>query len=127
MLPEYIAVLEKFKELIAPVSVKEKLLLIKSATIDRRLVKFRTFRHKKVFSTTKPGTLLKKNIPIKTSSWNETRLGYGELDTVAHCGGSAAGEFIFFPYLHGYRLAVDDFRGGYGKVPKKDTRWTGQH
>jgi len=95
MLPEYIAVLEKFKELIAPVSVKEKLLLIKSATIDRRLVKFRTFRHKKVFSTTKPGTLLKKNIPIKTSSWNETRLGYGELDTVAHCGGSAAGEFIF--------------------------------
>lgn len=94
MLPEYTSVLEKFKELIIPVSVKEKLLKIKSATIDRRLVKFRMFRHKKVFSTTKPGTLLKKNIPIKTSSWDEARLGYGELDTVAHCGGSAAGEFI---------------------------------
>jgi hypothetical protein len=94
MLPEYICVLEKFRELIFPDSVKEKLMKVKSATIDRRLKKFRTLRHKKVFSTTKPGSMLKKNIPIKTSSWDETRLGYGELDTVAHCGGSAAGEFI---------------------------------
>jgi len=95
MIGEYISVLEKFKELIIPDSVKEKLLKIKSATIDRRLEKFRMFRHKKVFSTTKPGSLLKKNIPIKTSSWDENRLGFGELDTVAHCGNSAAGEFIF--------------------------------
>lgn len=95
MLGEYVSVLEKFKELIVPETVKEKLLKIKSATIDRRLTKFRTLRHKKVFSTTRPGTLLKKNIPIKTSSWDEARLGYGELDTVAHCGGSASGEFIF--------------------------------
>lgn len=95
MMSEYISVLEKFKEVIIPDSVKEKVLKIKSATIDRRLEKFRTFRHKKTFSTTKPGSLLKKNIPIKTSSWDETRLGYGELDTVAHCGNSAAGEFIF--------------------------------
>ncbi len=95
MMSEYVAVLEKFKEVIIPDSVKEKVLKIKSATIDRRLEKFRTFRHKKTFSTTRPGSLLKKNIPIKTSSWDETRLGYGELDTVAHCGNSAAGEFIF--------------------------------
>ena len=94
MMPEYISVLEKWRELIFPDSVKQKLLRIKSSTIDRRLKKFRTFRHKKVFSTTKPGSMLKKNIPIKTSSWDESRLGYGELDTVAHCGGSAAGEFI---------------------------------
>lgn len=95
MMSEYIFVLEKFKELIIPKHVKEKLLKIKSATIDRRLGKFKMLRHKKVFSTTKPGSLLKKQIPIKTSSWDETRLGYGELDTVAHCGSSAAGEFIF--------------------------------
>lgn len=95
MMSEYVAVLEKFKEVIIPDLVKEKVLKIKSATIDRRLEKFRTFRHKKTFSTTEPGSLLKKNIPIKTSSWDETRLGYGELDTVAHCGNSAAGEFIF--------------------------------
>jgi hypothetical protein len=95
MMSEYICVLENFKELILPDSVKEKLLKIKSATIDRRLTKFRTFRHKKVFSTTKPGSMLKKNIPIKTSSWDEKRLGFGELDTVAHCGESASGTFIF--------------------------------
>jgi hypothetical protein len=95
MMSEYVLVLERFKEVIIPDSVKEKVLKIKSATIDRRLEKFRTFRHKKTFSTTKPGSLLKKNIPIKTSSWDETRLGYGELDTVAHCGNSASGEFIF--------------------------------
>jgi len=94
MMTEYIEVLEKFKELIIPDSVKEKLLKIGSSTIDRRLEKFRTFRHKKVLSATKPGTLLKKNIPIKTSSWDEQRIGFGELDTVAHCGASAAGEFI---------------------------------
>ncbi len=95
MMSEYISVLEKFKEIIFPDSVKVKLLKISAATIDRRLEKFRMFRHKKVFSTTKPGSLLKKNIPIKTSSWDETRLGFGELDTVAHCGSNAAGEFIF--------------------------------
>lgn len=95
MIPEYISVLEKFKELTIPDSIKKKLLKIKSATVDRRLVKFRTLRHKKVFSTTKPGSLLKKNIPVKTSGWDEERLGFGELDTVAHCGSSAAGEFIF--------------------------------
>lgn len=95
MMEEYISVLENFKELVIPDFVKTKLLKIKSATIDRRLEKFRMFRHKKVFSTTKPGSLLKKNIPIKTSSWDENRLGFGELDTVAHCGDSASGEFIF--------------------------------
>lgn len=94
MMSEYISVLEKFKELIIPDGVKEKLLKIKSATIDRRLKKFRVLRHKKVLSTTKPGSMLKNNIPIKTSSWDEKRLGFGELDTVAHGGGSASGEFV---------------------------------
>lgn len=94
MMSEYISVLEKFKELIIPDGVKEKLLRIKSATIDRRLKKFRMLRHKKVLSTTKPGSMLKNNIPIKTSSWDEKRLGFGELDTVAHGGGSASGEFV---------------------------------
>ena len=46
-------------------------------------------------STTKPGTLLKKHIPIKTKQWDEERPGYIEADTVAHCGGSLAGEFAY--------------------------------
>jgi hypothetical protein len=46
-------------------------------------------------STTKPGTLLKKHIPIKTEQWDETRPGFLEADTVAHCGESMAGMFAF--------------------------------
>jgi len=61
MLAEYIAILERFKELIIPTHVREKLLHIAAATIDRRLEKFRTLRHQKVFSTTKPGSLIKKS------------------------------------------------------------------
>lgn len=94
MMGEYISVLGKFKELVIPDGIKEKLLKIKPATIDRRLKKSRSLKSKKVLSTTKPGSMLKKNIPIKTSSWDEKRLGYGELDTVSHSGSSASGEFI---------------------------------
>lgn len=94
MLPEYIRVLEKFKEISFTERIKEKLIKISSATIDRRLKRERRFKKKKIFSTTKPGSMLKKQIPIKTSSWDEKRLGYGELDTVAHCGNSAKGNFV---------------------------------
>ena len=43
--------------------------------------------------TTKPGFLLKSHIPIKTNQWDETRPGFIEADTVAHCGTSLSGEF----------------------------------
>lgn len=94
MLEEYIEVLERFKEMSFNTDIREKLLTISSSTIDRRLRRSKKFKKGKVFSTTKPGSMLKKNIPIKTSSWDETRIGFGELDTVAHCGDSASGEFI---------------------------------
>jgi hypothetical protein len=44
-------------------------------------------------STTKPGTLLKKHIPIKTRQWDEKKPGFIEADTVAHCGVSMAGQY----------------------------------
>lgn len=94
MLPEYIEVLEKHNEMKFSSEIRDKLSSISSSTIDRRLEKSKKMKRKKVFSTTKPGSMLKKQIPIKTSSWDETRPGYGELDTVAHCGDSASGEFV---------------------------------
>lgn len=94
MMEEYVTVLEKWKEVSFPESIREKLLQISSSTIDRRLKRSKSSVKRKVLSTTRPGSLLKKNIPIKTSSWNEKRLGFGELDTVAHCGFSSSGEFI---------------------------------
>lgn len=94
MMKEYIEVLEKFKEMSFSSEMKEKLISISSSTIDRRLKRSKLFHKKKVFSTTRPGSMLKKQIPIKTSSWNEDRVGYGELDTVAHCGDNNSGEYV---------------------------------
>ena len=43
--------------------------------------------------TTKPGSLLKKQVPIKLNQWDESKPGFIEADTVAHCGSSASGQF----------------------------------
>jgi len=68
---------------------------ISPATIDRLLRKFRKHYSKQGLCTTKPGGLLRELVPIKTDQWNENRPGYVEVDTVAHCGTSVAGSFIF--------------------------------
>jgi hypothetical protein len=74
----------------------QKLLLnISAATIDRLLKPLRSRYTKKGLATTKPGSLLKKHIPIKTNQWNERIPGFIEADTVAHCGTSMAGMFVF--------------------------------
>lgn len=93
-LGELIDILIKFKELFIPESIALKLKRISSASIDNRLKKHKRKLRRKIASTTKPGSLIKKQIPIRTSSWNEKRVGYCELDTVPHCGSSAAGDFI---------------------------------
>jgi hypothetical protein len=75
-------------------NVKELLLSISSATIDRILKKAR-LNLKKGLSGTKPGTLLKNQIPIRTHNWDITKPGFMEADTVAHCGNSLSGNFIW--------------------------------
>lgn len=77
-----------------PPDVRQKLLAMSPATIDRLLKPLRAL-YKKGRSSTKPGTLLKNQIPIKTHNWDVTRPGYFEADTVAHCGNSMAGDFVF--------------------------------
>lgn len=65
------------------------------STIDRLLAVERSkYRLDRGRATTKPGTLLKKRIPTKTSQWDEHRPGFLEVDTVAHCGTSTAGMFV---------------------------------
>jgi len=67
---------------------------ISAPTIDRVLKHVRK-KHKRInISTTKPGTLLRKQIPIKTNQWEEFRPGFLEADSVAHCGGSPAGDYV---------------------------------
>ncbi|MFW5701125.1 MAG: integrase catalytic domain-containing protein, partial [Cyclobacteriaceae bacterium] len=94
ILSEIIAKLVQFNELAIPEVVREKLMYIGSSTIDSRLKPFKLEARRKINSTTKPGSLLKKQIPIRTVSWNEKQIGYFELDTVVHCGDNAGGEFI---------------------------------
>ena len=68
---------------------------ISPATIDRILKPVRSRYQKRGKSTTKPGTLLRKQIPINTNQWEESRPGYLEADTVAHCGDSLLGMFAY--------------------------------
>lgn len=78
-----------------PHDVIKALHVISPSTIDRLLKPTRTKYKKRGRSTTKPGTLLKKQIPVKTDQWDEKRPGFLEADTLAHCGDSMAGMFAF--------------------------------
>jgi 5S rRNA maturation endonuclease (ribonuclease M5) len=69
------------------------LLRISPSTIDRILKPVRAHYTKHGRATTKPGTLLKRHIPIKTNQWDESRPGFLEADTVAHCGSSTEGMY----------------------------------
>ena len=71
------------------------ILKISPPTIDRLLRPSRSRYSKLGLATTKPGSLLKKHIPIKTNQWDEHIPGFLEADTVAHCGTSMAGMFAF--------------------------------
>lgn len=65
-----------------------------AATIDRLLSPDRAKTQLKGRATTKPGTLLKSQIPVRTGiEWNEERPGFLEIDLVAHCGDSTRGEY----------------------------------
>jgi len=74
---------------------KEETLLreISPATIDRLLSSFRGRYEKRGLSTTRPGSMIRELIPIKTEQWNESRPGFVEVDTVAHCGSNVSGEY----------------------------------
>lgn len=94
MVSEMIQVLARCKELVVPAEVTAHLKRMSAKTMDRRLEPFKSRLIRTIHSTTKPGSLLKKQIPIVLSRWNEKIPGYTELDLVAHCGMSATGEFI---------------------------------
>ena len=74
--------------------IRQQLLGMSAATIDRLLQEFRV-RYPRRLGGTKPGYLLKQHIPIKTDQWNEIMPGFVEGDTVAHCGTSLLGNFAW--------------------------------
>jgi hypothetical protein len=91
---EAVQALERHGELSLGPQVRAKLLRMSSATIDRALAPERARLQVRGRSGTKPGSILKRQIPIRTfAQWDELRPGFCEVDLVAHDGGSPYGEF----------------------------------
>jgi hypothetical protein len=67
---------------------------VSAATLDRLLAPMRS-KHLRGLSGTKPGSLLRQQIPIQGEVWDEQRAGFLEADSVAHCGSSLAGSFVW--------------------------------
>ncbi len=94
-LPVMIGRLEACGELELDLDLRRQLLQVSASTIDRMLRAERKKYQLKGRSGTKPGTLLKYQIPIKRfSDWDETRAGFVEVDLVGHEGGNSRGDFI---------------------------------
>jgi len=106
-LPELVAVLERVGELRLDADTKTRLLALSPATADRLLQAERQRSKPHGLGTTKPGTLTKDAIPIRTfADWDDVPPGFTEVDLVAHCAESAKGE-----YLHS--LTVTDVATGW--------------
>ena len=81
------------KRMKVPAAVEAELLAMSARTMDRRLSAVRVAGRRRLYGRTKPGVLLKHQIPVRTDRWNVTEPGWGEIDLVSHSGPSAAGEF----------------------------------
>jgi hypothetical protein len=92
MLPEWVPAYEAHERRM-PSEAREKLLEASARTLDRLLQPLRWQGQGR--SLTRPGTLLRHQIPIRGSVWEEGKAGWLEVDTVALCGGSVAGEFVW--------------------------------
>jgi len=91
-----VSVLERVGEMSLDAEVRRKLVRISPATIDRLLAPTRKRYQLRARSQTKPGTLLKHQIPIRTfSDWDEACPGFLEIDLVSHEGGDPRGDFAY--------------------------------
>jgi hypothetical protein len=94
-LPEMAVILERLNYLHLSAQDRQLLATISHSTIDRLLAPARHRLGGRGRSTTKPGTLLKKAIPIRTfADWNDDRPGFLEMDLVAHCGETTSGDYL---------------------------------
>ena len=76
-------------------SIEQELRAISARQLDERLRNKKNAVKRRIYCTTRPGSLLKSMIPIRTSNWDLTRPGFLEIDLVAHCGNSNDGQFVY--------------------------------
>ena len=75
--------------------IEQQLLRISARSIDYRLRDEKRKQRRQLYGRTKPGTLLKHHIPLKTDHWDVEMPGFSEIDLVSHSGNSAAGDFCY--------------------------------
>jgi hypothetical protein len=94
-LDEMVLVMRQHGELAVNAIVEADLCRMSPSTIDRLLRPYRRLGGRRCFTTTKPGSLLKSSIPIRTfADWQENRSGFLEVDLVPHCGESSEGFYL---------------------------------
>ena len=112
MLPEWVPAYEQHERRI-PGDVRDKLLSASGRTLDRLLEPLRVPGTGRCL--TRPGTLLRQQIPIRGSVWDDQKPGWMEVDTVALCGGSVAGEFVWMVDGVDYATAWVEVRAMWGR------------
>lgn len=94
-LPTFVEALERHGELKLDPQTRTLLLTLSPATADRLLKRVRAGTKPHGLTTTKPGTLLKQAIPVRTfAQWDDAQPGFMEIDLVAHCGDATRGEYL---------------------------------
>jgi hypothetical protein len=112
MLPEWIPAYEEHERRL-PGAVREKLLSASGRTLDRLLEPLRMHEGRRCL--TRPGSLLRQQIPIRGSVWDDGNPGWLEVDTVALCGGSVAGDFVWMVDGVDYARAWVEVRAMWGR------------
>jgi len=104
LLPEWMpAIRRRFR--LSP-EMEQQLLRISARSMDYRLREEKRKQRRRLYGRTKPGTLLKHHIPLKTDHWDVEVPGFSEIDLVSHAGNSAAGDFC-------YSLNLTDIHSGW--------------
>jgi hypothetical protein len=120
MLPVLVPLLRRDKELVITDGQADLLVRMSAATIDRKLAGERAKLFPRGRSHTKPGTLLKSQIPVRTwAEWDDAVPGFVEIDLVGHEGGNSFGQFCF-------TLTVTDICTGWTvnrSVRNKAAKW----
>jgi hypothetical protein len=120
VISELVPRLRRFEELRISDDTERSLVAMSAATMDRRLAPDRAKMALKGRSHTKPGSLLKDAIPIRTwAQWDDAVPGFVEIDLVGHEGGNATGD-------HAYTLTVTDIATGWTEnrsVRNKAEKW----
>ena len=94
-LPELVPILRRHGDSTMTAEIEARLCQMSPSTIDRLLRFWRQSRGRRPLTTTKPGSLLKSSIPIRTfTDWQEDRPGFLEVDLVSHCGESTEGFYL---------------------------------